>query len=187
MLMPPGTYTVKLSAGGREITQSLTVRKDPNSGGTEDDIEAQTRMLTALRDFLNTASGVVNQIESIRSQIEALDRLTNDPTVKRAADELNQQLIAVEMNLIELRLTGTGQDGVRFASKLLSKISYLAAGLASSDFKPTDQQVAVQKVLEEQFRALQPQLDGLRSRITSGFNEQLKSKNLPIVYVPSPQ
>ena len=29
MLMPPGAYTVKLSVGGREMTQALTVRKDP--------------------------------------------------------------------------------------------------------------------------------------------------------------
>ena len=39
------------------------------------------------------------------------------------------------------------QDGVRYGAKLLSKLAYLANGLAANDFKPTDQQVEVQRIL----------------------------------------
>ncbi len=186
MLMPPGVYTVKLSAGGRELTQSLTVRKDPNSGGTEEDIEAQTRMLVDVRTHLNTAVDMVNMIEGIRSQIEGLDRVTGDPAITKAAEEVNSQLMAVEMNLIDLRITG-GQDGVRYASKVIGKLNYLANGLASGDFKPTNQQLEVQKLIEGQLTELRAQVEGLRSRIASGFNDQLKNKNLPIIVVPSPK
>src|SRR5439155_9307081 len=49
ILAPPGNYTVKLSVGGRELTQPLTVRKDPHSGGTEADLQAQMTMLLDLR------------------------------------------------------------------------------------------------------------------------------------------
>ena len=31
ILMPPGSYTVRLNAGGKQLTQKLEVRKDPNS------------------------------------------------------------------------------------------------------------------------------------------------------------
>lgn len=178
---------MKLSAGGRELTQSLAVRKDPNSGGTEADIEAQTKMLNDLRALANTGAEMVNSIEIIRSQIEGLDRLTSDPAIKKAAEELNQQLIDLEMNLVDLRLTGTGQDGVRYASKLLGKINYLASGLASGDFRPTDQQVEVQKLIADQVRGLQPRFDALRTRIRTGFNEQLRSKDLPTLSVPAPR
>ncbi len=186
MLMPPGNYTVKLLAGGRELSQSLVVRKDPNSGGSDADVEAQTKMLLELRGSLNAAADAVNSIEMMRSQIEGLARLTNDPSVTKAADELNQQLMAVEMNLVDLRLTG-GQDGVRYASKLLGKINYLAGGLASGDFKPTDQQLEAQKVIEDQLKGVQSQADGLRTKVLGAFNEQLRTKNLPIVVIPSPK
>ena len=43
VLAPPGTYTVKLTIGGRDYTQPLTVRKDPHSGGTEADIRRRRR------------------------------------------------------------------------------------------------------------------------------------------------
>jgi hypothetical protein len=187
MLLPPGSYTVKLSAGGRELTQPLTVRKDPNSGGSEADIEAQSRMMSELRGHLNTATDMVNLIEVLRSQIEALDRVTSEPAIRKAAAELNQQLMAVEGKLIELRITGGGQDGVRYASRLYSKINYLANGLAGSDYKPTNQQQEVQQVIEDELKSLQTQTDGLRVRVLGGFNNQLRDRNLPIIVVPSPK
>jgi len=186
MLLPPGSYTVKLSAGGREVSQPLTVLKDPNSGGSDADVSAQAQMLVELRGHLNSAAETVNQIELMRSQIDGLARLTTDPAITKAADELNQQLMAVEMNLVDLRLTG-GQDGVRYSSKLLGKINYLAGGLASGDFRPTDQQLEAKKAIEDQLKGVQTQADALRTRVLSGFNDQLRNKNLPIIVVPSPK
>ncbi len=57
-----------------------------------------------------------------------------------------------KQNLIELRATGRGQDGVRWGAQLLGKFGYLANGLAGTDFRPTNQQLEVQKVLEERLR-----------------------------------
>jgi photosystem II stability/assembly factor-like uncharacterized protein len=182
ILAPPGTYTVKLSVGGKEQTQPLVVRKDPNSGGTEADIDAQTRMLFDLRRDLNDAADAVNRIEIVRGQIEALGRVVDDAAIKKAGADLNQKLIDLEMNLVELRLTG-GQDGIRYASKLLAKINYLAGGLASSDFKPTDQQVEVQKILADQLRGHLSQLDGLLSRELGAFNELLRKRNVANIVV----
>jgi len=183
ILAPPGTYTVKLSAGGKEQSETLVVRKDPHSGGTDADIEAQTRMLFELRGDLNDAADAVNRIESARSQIESLIKLVADEVVVKAGNELNRKLIDLEMNLVELRLTGAGQDGVRFASKLIGKINYLANGLASGDFKPTDQQVEVRKILGDQLRAHLGALDGLFSGELAAFNELLRKRNVPNVVV----
>ena len=41
----------------------------------------------------------------------------------------------------------TEQDGVRFGSKLISKLGYLSNGLAASDHKPTDQHAEVRQIL----------------------------------------
>ena len=77
ILMPPGTYTVKLSAGGQELRQPLIVKKDPNSGGTEADIAAQTAMMIELRQDLETGSKMANQIEFIRAQLLQLSPTLN--------------------------------------------------------------------------------------------------------------
>jgi photosystem II stability/assembly factor-like uncharacterized protein len=186
ILAPPGTYTVKLSAGGRELSQPLVVRKDPNSAGTEADLQAQMTMLFELRRDLDAGADLVNQIELIRGQIDGLRTLVGDAAVLKAGDELDQKLIALEMNFIELKMTGRGQDGVRWGSKLLGKFNYLANGLMSGDFKPTSQQVEVQKVLEDRLRGHLSELDNLLSRDVGAFNELLRKRNLGQIIVRLP-
>jgi hypothetical protein len=177
LLAPPGTYTVKLTVGGREFTQSLIVRKDPNSGGTEADIDAQTQVLLSLRQDVNDAVAAVNRVESVRAQLGALARVVDDPEIRKAGTALGQKLADLEMNLIDLRLTGA-QDGVRFGSKLISKMNYLANGLASGDFRPTDQQVEVQRIMAGQLRGHLAQLETLVTRDLVAFNDLLRSRNV---------
>jgi photosystem II stability/assembly factor-like uncharacterized protein len=179
ILQPPGTYTVKLSVGGRDYTQQLRVLKDPHSAGTEADIVAQQQMLMSVRRDLDEAVDAVNSAELVRAQIVNLKNLTQDTELRRAADELDQKLVAVEGTLVELRATGRGQDGVRFGSKLVQKFGYLANGLASADFKPTNQQVAVQKDLQERFKRAQTQLGDVFNRELAAFNDMLRRANLP--------
>jgi hypothetical protein len=181
VLEPPGTYTVRLTVDGVSQTQQLVVRKDPNSGGTEADIAAQTRVVSALREELNTAAAAVRRIESARVQLETLPRLTTDTAARRSAEAMSQKLIEVEMNLVELRMTGAGQDAVRYGSKLISKIGYLANGIASGDFKPTDQHLEVQQLLGEQLRTHLAALNALMTGDLVALNDQLRAKNLPII------
>ncbi len=178
VLVPPGTYTVTLSAGGREQSQLLVVRKDPNTGGSEADIQAQTRMLTGLRRDLNTAVDVVNRLELVRSQLDALGRVVTDATVRKAAADFAQKCVDLEMRLIDLRFTG-GQDGTRYAAKLISRFGYLANGISAADFAPTDQQVEVQKLLGERLAGHVAEFNVLIDKDLAEFNEMLRSRNIP--------
>jgi photosystem II stability/assembly factor-like uncharacterized protein len=181
ILQPPGSYTVKLLVGGRDYSQPLVVRKDPHSAGTEAEIEAQHRMLLDVRRDLDAAVDAVNSAELVRSQIYSLMAIVDDAELKQAADDLDKRMIAVEGNLVELRATGRGQDGVRWGSRLVQKLGYLAGGLSSGDFKPTNQQLAVQKELAERLKTWQGQLGDVLNRDLGAFNDMLRRKNLPTV------
>jgi hypothetical protein len=185
ILAPPGTYTVQLSVGGRQLSQTLEVRKDPHSAGTEADIQAQMTMLFDLRRDLNAGADIVNQIELVRRQIANLVQVVEDEAITEAGDELEEKLMAVEGILIELR--STGPDGQRWASKLIEKMIYLAdRGVASTDFPPTDQQLEVQQLLEEQLQTAQSQLDALLDRDLAAFNELLRTRNMSNIIAPVP-
>ena len=186
LLEPPGTYTVKLSVGGRELTQPLVVKKDPHSEGTEAEIQQQRKTLEELRKDFEATTAMINQMEIVRAQIQTLLRTLEDrePDVRKEGAALEQKLIAIEGNLIELRSTGRGQDGVRWGAKLLGKINYLASQLGSADNRPTNQQLEVQKILEDRISEYRGLLDGT-DRDATAFNEMLKRKNLPIVVWPA--
>jgi photosystem II stability/assembly factor-like uncharacterized protein len=181
LLAPPGTYTVQMTVGGRQLTQKLEVRKDPNSGGTEADIQKQMTVLTGLVGEIERSADLINQLEIVRSQIQSLGRLVTDNEIKTAGEALDKKLADIETNLIELRATGRGQDGVRWGAKLHGKLIYLGNGLMSGDFGPTNQQLEVQKELEKRLRDVAGEVETALTRDVGAFNEQLRKRNLPAI------
>ena len=179
VMVPPGSYTVTLEVDGVERgTRSLDVLKDPNSDGTEADIAAQTEMMLALSADYDEAADAINRIEWIRRQLYDLRAVMEERddagTVLEGLEDLDTKLIAVEEELIQLRTTGTGQDGVRYPAKVIGKLGHLANGVRSADFPPTDQQREVQEVLREILRAAQGELEVIVETDLAAFNRLLE-------------
>ena len=136
------------------------------------------KTLTELRQGLDAAADLVNQIELVRGQILAMGRVVPDAEIMKPAMELEGRLAALEQNLVDLRVTGRGQDSVRFGAQLLGKFSYLANGLASADFRPTAQQLEVQKVLEAKLKDQQAALDALLGKDLKALNEFIHGRGV---------
>ncbi|MGH7445706.1 MAG: sialidase, partial [Longimicrobiales bacterium] len=181
ILMPPGQYTVKLTVDGVEHTRPLTVLRDPHSAGSEADIAEQVALLRSLKTDLERGVAAVARIEKVRAQLASLVRFSDDADVKAAAGALADKLVAQEMELLDLRLTGEGQDGVRFEARLLQKIGYLANGLDGADFRPTDQQVEVRGILAAQLDVRLRAVDALLSSDLVGLNTMLRARGVTIV------
>ncbi len=182
ILQPPGTYTVTLEVGGKTYTQSLSVLKDPNSEGTLADIQAQTALLSKLRDEQDRTANAINRIEWIRRQLEDLVPVIESQggadDLVQSAQALEQQFIDVEENLTQLRTTGYGQDGVRYASKLLEKLNHISGEVGTADFRPTDQQGEVNEVLVKILVDTEQSLDALLSGGLAKFNQTLRDRGL---------
>ena len=50
--------------------------------------------------------------------------------------------------MIRLTGTGTAQDGVRYPTRIVGRLRYLAGTVTTADFPPNDQQGEVHVVLE---------------------------------------
>jgi len=187
ILAAPGAYTVKLTVGGKEFSQKLTVKKDPHSAGSKRDIRLQVKLLLEIRDNINSVVDMINQIEWIRKQIYDLATLLKEdksaePLIT-AGKELDKRLIAVERNLFQMKLTGRGQDLLRWPSKLISELWFLAGSVGSSDFPPTTQQVEVHEMFKKQLATYQSQLNEMLDKDLPAFNSQLKEKNIPNIII----
>ena len=187
ILMPPGRYRVKLTVDGRDYTQPLEVRKDPHSAGTEQDIAVQTKALFQIRSDHKAAGEMLSAIEEARA---SLQQLAADSAGGRTPDEirsgaavLEQKLIGVEEKLLDLRITGRGQDAVRWPVKIGGQLSYLAGGIASSDFAPTTQQRAVHRLLQQELRTTRAALEELVRTDVATFNALLTGRGLRTIDV----
>jgi hypothetical protein len=188
LLMPPGAYTVKLSAGSREQSRDLVVMKDPVSSGSNTDIAAQFTLLQAIRTNLNAVADMINEVELVRKQLVDLrvvvDAQGAAAQVRTVADDLEKKLIAFEGNLIQLQYTGTGQDTTRWPQRLLEKIMHLAGDLEIGDFPPTDQQREVHGMYSEQIGTHRKTLASLVQGDIATFNTMLRERGLGAIVVP---
>jgi len=184
----PGTYTVTLTVGDEKSTQKLTVLKDPHTSGSEGDIQAQRRVQSALYDEMNAMAATVNQIESLRAQLVALEKElgTEDASkpVRKAADDLGEKLAGIEGILLQLKLTGRGQDDCRWSPMLLQKVNYLFSQLdANADFPPTTQQTAVQEELKQVGDKVVQDFQQLVGKDLAAFNALLREHNISNVHL----
>ena len=182
VLAPPGSYNLVLEAAGVTSNQTLKVVKDPDSEGNEADIAEQTELVQNIQEDMNVASSLVNQIEKIRSQLHDIKSITAD---QEAADEiadavksLDEKLIAVESKLYQMKLTGTGQDRVRWPAMLVRRLSYLAGNVAVADFQPNDQQREVHQILKDRLAKVEDQFEAIISDDLPTFDGVLRKHNL---------
>ncbi len=184
-LVPPGIYTVKLTVGDKELTQKLTVKKDPHSAGTEADIQVQTKVLSEIYRNIDAVADMINQIEWLRKQLYDLKDMLKEkeeiePIIK-AGNELNQKFIGIESFLFSMEFSGSG-DGLRWPDKFYVKLRFLVNDIGKSDFPPTSQQIAVHEMFKEQLADYQNRLKQLIKKDVSAFNERLKKQQIPIIF-----
>jgi photosystem II stability/assembly factor-like uncharacterized protein len=178
ILRPPGEYTVRLNVDGQEFAQQLTVLKDPNTAGTEADIAEQVAFLEAVREDVVSAGKAVREVEILRVQLQTLARFTEDEEVSEAVAALTQKLQDLQMEMVDLRLTGEGQDAVRFGVKILGKLGYLTNGVSVVDFPPTDQDVEVRHMLHDQLLQHMEALEALVEGDVAALQRLLRAKGL---------
>jgi photosystem II stability/assembly factor-like uncharacterized protein len=187
VLVSPGSYTVTLKVGEQELSSSLEVLKDPNTEGSEADILGQTALMEEIHSDMNAVAGSINRIEWIRRQIydlkSVLESQEDVTDILQSTDELDQALVDIESNLHQMKLTGTGQDSIRWPMKLAGRLLYLAGGVSVGDFPPTDQHRQVQALLHDRVQEQQDALDRLVQGGLKAFNKKLQEGELSGIVV----
>jgi stress-induced morphogen len=132
---------------------------------------------------------MVATIESVRSQLQALqEQVAPNPAladVRAANDSIEQRFTDLEGRIIDLRMTGRGQDGVRWPVRLAGQLDYLATTIASSDFAPATQHREVYSVLAKETRDVHAALQTLMLELAR-HNAFLRSRSVKTVEVPPP-
>ncbi len=178
----PGTYTVKMSVGGRDFTQKLVVRKDPKTSSTEADIRAQVKMSLELRDQIDEVVAAINKIEWAKKQLEDLAKTLEDDKsaspILAAAAALHKKLVEVEETYTSIVLTEGDSKSFRAPVGLYSELAVLAGDVMTADFPPTNPMKEVQELLNKNGAVSAGKLDAVMGKEVAAFNALLKAKNI---------
>jgi hypothetical protein len=157
--VPPGKYTVKLTVDGESFTQPLEVLRDPNTLGSQQDIEANVSYLRDLVKELDEAAKMINDLEWVRLEAEQRRARTADERGEshngNQPDQLEQQAIAAEEKLVDVHLTGRVEDSFRHAMSLYGRMMGVLAnaGATGADLPPTSQEVEANRQFQQELSA----------------------------------
>ncbi|MGZ6988474.1 MAG: hypothetical protein ACXVH0_05905, partial [Thermoanaerobaculia bacterium] len=184
---------------GKEETQKLVVRKDPNSAGSEADVEASAKFSRALARDVDAAAGMINQLEWTRLQLEGYRKMLRaaktTPSEMSGADELEKKIRSVEDRLLQPTLAEADLKSFRGPLELYLKLVWLLAESetgggdvsGNADFPPTQAEREVYEVLGKQFAEVRRDFDELYGKIVPSFNETTKAKGFALMTVTEPR
>ncbi len=199
-LVPPGTYTVKLSVEGKELSRTVEVRKDPNSAGTPADIAAASTLSLSLYDDINAAAGMINRIEWSRKQIEAIRKMMKASEAAAAdvaaVDEVETKIRSVEDRLLQPTLAEADVKSFRGPLQLYLKLVWLQAESGTgggdvsgnADFAPTAAELEVYRLLSGQLAEVRRDFEELYAKTIPAFNDTVRTKGFPpLMIVKEPE
>jgi hypothetical protein len=189
--VPPGTYTVRLTAGGRTLTAPLKVVADPRGDLSQTDLEAQSAFALRVRDDISKLTGLVNDLRSVQTQLKSRNA-TLEPRKNEAdiADLIGQSDAAIKRAFaIESKLHNPTAEVVydilamRGGAKLYSRLSPLQMWASESNGVPTAGMMQVLVEQEKELAALEAEAKQFLNADVTKINQRAAQLNLNYVIV----
>jgi len=183
-LVVPGTYQVKLGVGGKSFTASAEIQKDPRVSASQADLEKQNALAMRIRDRVSAGHEAVNQIRSVREQLEGLKkRLGADngsKPVLDSGDALKKKMDAVEEKIIQPK-SKSGEDPLNYPIQVTDQLMALQGTVESADAAPTAQCYVVFDELNARLETELAAWREIQSKDLMSLNELMKKNNVPSI------
>jgi hypothetical protein len=186
-LAPPGTYRVELIVEGQTRSASFEIRADPRLAATQADLEAQFELHLRIRDKLSATHDAVNQIRSVRQQLDDWVGRTKDRADGAAAAEAARgfldKLAPIEQELAEERVKAPAEM-LHYPTRLNARLAALTSVVASAESPPTRQAYEVFDDLSARIDVQLERWREAREVDLARFNEAVRTAGLPAVILP---
>jgi photosystem II stability/assembly factor-like uncharacterized protein len=183
----PGTYQVRLRVGGKTLTQSFEIKKNPLLTTTAEDFQKQFDLLIRIRDAFSRTSDAILRIRDVKKQVQDLSERTKTlPNSHRLAEStraLLTKLTAIEEELIQTK-NESPQDPLNFPPKLNNQLATLYGVVASADARPTDSAVKRFEELTAQLDRHLSQLQQVLTRDLGDLNKLIRDQAIAPIIVP---
>jgi photosystem II stability/assembly factor-like uncharacterized protein len=174
----PGTYQVRLTADGKVLTQTVTVKMDPRVQATPDDLEKLSALESKLAASVTSSAEADLEAHSIREQVDKLSKSTEPPVpaaVKEQLEKLDKQ--------IGLLLGGSPKSGTTEATPGLDDVAGETASLygqvGQADAPPTSAQEQASAHAMSELEEVLPAWGKIKSTSIPEMNRQLQAAHLP--------
>ncbi|HET9276380.1 MAG TPA: glycosyl hydrolase, partial [Gemmatimonadales bacterium] len=177
-VVPPGRYTVRLTADGRTATAPIVVRRNPwITDVTGADLRAQYAFSRRVRDKAEEANQAVIAIRRVKAQLA--DRLakSGDEALKSAGARLTASASSVEESIYQVR-NQSGQDPLNFPIKVNNRLANLLSMAERGDGPPRQGMVEIFGILSAELKTYTDRLALVWNTELAAVNRELGRLNL---------
>jgi hypothetical protein len=180
----PGTYQVRLTAGGTSQTQSFEIKKDPRTSTTAEDFDKQFSLLTQIQDRVSATHDAIAEIIAARADLRAAvaraERTPAAAAIAALGKALDASLGSVQDELVQMNIRD-GNDVLTYPAKLNNLIAALGPVVAATDTAPTSQSYEVFKDLSARLDRQLERLDGILAREVAAFNQAVEEQHVAAI------
>lgn len=178
--LPPGRFTLRLTVDGKQLTQPLVIKRNPNIPGiTDADLVAQYEFGRQVLAKVTEANQGVVDIRRVKAQVDdRLKRAADDAALKAATGTLVTNASGVEEDLYQVR-NQSGQDPLNFPIKVNNRLATLLAMSERGDGRPVSGMPAIFEVLRTELAGYSARLDTVWKTDLAKVNAELKRLKLP--------
>ncbi len=186
----PGKYTVKLTVDGETYTQPMEIVRDPSSHASDAEIQAAVKLQLRIRDDINATSGMINNIEFMRKQMEDLEKMLRADSSKsqllKSVLDMDQKMQSVEYKLVSKALTTSDDKYFIAAYKIYFNLIWLNGEVGTgagdvaggADYGPTDTALNLIDMIEKDLAAARTDYRTLMDKDVPAFNKSLVSNGV---------
>jgi photosystem II stability/assembly factor-like uncharacterized protein len=181
----PGKYTIKLTAGGRTLTEPLNVRIDPRVKTSRAGLDQQFKLSMQAYEGMEQSREALDGIRKLRAQVKELRARAGQGAVADALLSLDQKMAALETDSDARPAGGAGNTGETNLTRVNASLGSLLDLLQSADAAPTTQAVTASAELQRKLSELLSRWKEIKGREVKTINEQLRQAGLPALSIES--
>jgi hypothetical protein len=174
----PGTYTVRLIAGGKTVSEPLTIAMDPRVKTTHADLEKQFTLAKSIYDDLVHATAALHEVSVLREQLEARSK---QPPVADAGPSINSKLDAIAGPEHGGGGFGRGSAGPPTLASVRGLLARIEHSIESADEAPTAAQFEAYQIALKPLSGLVEQWRQQKETDLKSLNEQLKRQHFALL------
>jgi photosystem II stability/assembly factor-like uncharacterized protein len=172
-VVPPGRYTVRLTADGKAMTAPVSVVRNPRITDVSDaDMRAQYAFSKRVRDKANEANESVIGIRRVKAQLADRLKKSDDATLKSTGATLTTDVSAVEENVYQVR-NQSGQDPLNFPIKVNNRLANLMSMAERGDGAPINSMPEIFSILSSELKGYTDQLAKVYKTDLVAVNKEL--------------
>ncbi|HYH12955.1 MAG TPA: glycosyl hydrolase, partial [Thermomicrobiales bacterium] len=173
----PGEYTVTLTIGEDERSQTFRIVPPVGVTSSQEDLEAQEDLLLRIHRETDRMARTINRMRDLRAQLDSVAKHAKDrdggEEIAADAEALRQRVLEVEETLEVPDLRQGWGDANNAGARLWDKLTGLPGAVQLGDYRPTD---AAEAVFEDLKGRIDPQIEAFDALVA----EEVPSLNAKV-------